>query len=274
MTYLNTASFALYLLPFLYRHWRHGGNTKADIARHEYEPLENEPAPGSAVLEQELARTEDEGENLPPLTTRETAKLASIFCFLWFIANWSVNASLRYTSVGSSTVLASTSGLFTMIVGRLVGIEGLSVWKISAVIGRSVNSILVCDPMTDYSISFVGVLLVSLADSSPAHPKTNPPPPSSSATLPPPSNPLLGDALALLSAAFYAFYLSLLKVRIKTESRVDMQLFFGFVGLFNILACWPMGVLLHVTGIEPFGWPIGWKEWTGVAVNVSSAFGS
>ena len=41
---------------------------------------------------------------------RETANLAFIFCFFWFIANWSVNASLDYTSVASATILSSMSG--------------------------------------------------------------------------------------------------------------------------------------------------------------------
>lgn len=49
-------------------------------------------------------------EDLAPLTIKETARLASEFCFFWFIANWSVNASLDYTTVGSSTILASMSG--------------------------------------------------------------------------------------------------------------------------------------------------------------------
>lgn len=68
---------------------------------------------------------------------------------------------------------------------------------------------------------------------------------------------------------FYALYLSLLKVRIKVESRVDMQLLFGFVGLFSILACWPMGLVLHLTNVEKFGWPDTRQEWAGVIVNVS-----
>ncbi len=118
------------------------------------------------------------------------------------------------------------------------------------------------------AFSFAGVVLVSLADS--GRPPTKTPPPPSSSLLPPPSNPLLGDFLALLSAVFYALYLSLLKVRIKVESRVDMQLLFGFVGLFNILGCWPLGLVLHLTGVEKFGWPVGGKEWVGVLVNVGS----
>ena len=61
--------------------------------------------------------------------------------------------------------------------------------------------------------------------------------------------------MALLSALFYALYVTLLKVRIRSESRIDMQLFFGFVGLFNILMTWPIGVILHLTGIETFELP-------------------
>lgn len=49
---------------------------------------------------------------LEPLTTLQTAKLASVFCLFWFIANWSLNAALDYTSVASATVLSSTSGTF------------------------------------------------------------------------------------------------------------------------------------------------------------------
>lgn len=66
---------------------------------------------------------------------------------------------------------------------------------------------------------------------------------------------IIGDSLSLLSALFYALYVTLLKVRIRNESRIDMQLFFGFVGLFNILVTWPIGVVLHLTGVEPFELP-------------------
>ena len=44
------------------------------------------------------------------LTPEETAKLAAYFCFLWFAANWTLNAALAYTSVASATVLSSMSG--------------------------------------------------------------------------------------------------------------------------------------------------------------------
>lgn len=80
---------------------------------------------------------------------------------------------------------------------------------------------------------------------------------------------LLGDSLALLSALFYAVYVILLKVQIRSESRIDMQLFFGFVGLFNIIGCWPIGVLLHLTGVEKVELPSSGRVIVGLLVNVS-----
>lgn len=47
-----------------------------------------------------------------------------------------------------------------------------------------------------------------------------------------------------------------------------MQLFFGFVGLFNILVCWPIGVMLHLTGIEVFESPPTTKAIYAVLINV------
>lgn len=79
---------------------------------------------------------------------------------------------------------------------------------------------------------------------------------------------MLGDLLALFSALFYALYVILLKVRIREESRIDMQLFFGFVGLVNIICLWPMGFVLHFTGVEPFELPSTQQAITGIILNV------
>ncbi|KAG6911878.1 hypothetical protein DXG01_000125 [Tephrocybe rancida] len=211
VTYLNTSAFTLCLVPYLLKR-------KRVVGRAGYEPLPLEVEPG-------LSRPLPTAEILPPLTIRETRDLAIIFCFLWFIANWTLNVALDYTSVASATILSSTSGLFTLAIGRIFKVEILTVVKFGAVI-----------------LSFTGVVLVSLSD-------------SSSSPLLEPNNLLLGDIMALISAIVYALYVTLLKVRIRIESRVDMQLFFGFVGLFNVLTCWVVGVVLHVSGVEPFELP-------------------
>jgi len=183
------------------------------------------------------------------LTLEETAKLAATFCIFWFIANWSVNASLNYTSVASATVLSSTSGFFTLIVGRIFRVESLSLAKICAVVA-----------------SFSGVVLVSVSDYSSGG--------RGSEAVPSENNPslgkfaILGDCFALLSAVFYALYVVLLKVKIKQESRVDMQLFFGFVGAFNVVLLWPIGLLLHATGVEVLEMPPSRSAWAVILVNM------
>lgn len=81
--------------------------------------------------------------------------------------------------------------------------------------------------------------------------------------------PVLGDVLALLSAVFYSLYVILLKVRIKEESRIDMQLFFGFVGLFNVIMLWPIALILHLSGVETISAPPTTGALIAVLVNVS-----
>lgn len=204
------------------------------------------PASSLPHYEDDEQRNNFEADALPPLTFRETAVLAAQFTLVWFAANWSLNAGLGMTSVASGTTLSSASGFFTLALGSLTGVEQFTRTKFLAVV-----------------ISFVGVVLVTHADSSNADQG-----PGDSL----PSNARLGDFLSLLSAFFYAVYVTLLKLRIKSEDRVSMPLFFGFVGAFNILCMWPVGVGLDLTGVEPFQWPVDRRTWIGVGVNMLITF--
>src|SRR5437870_3073579 len=82
-----------------------------------------------------------------------------------------------------------------------------------------------------------------------------------------PSAPLFGDFLALIGAFFYGCNIVLLKFRIQDESRIDMSMFFGFVGVFNVLLLWPAFWILDLTGIESFQLPPDSTVWTIVAIN-------
>ena len=44
-----------------------------------------------------------------------TAKISLIVCPIWFLANWTYNQSLSMTSVTSSTIISTTSSLFSFI---------------------------------------------------------------------------------------------------------------------------------------------------------------
>lgn len=57
-----------------------------------------------------------------------------------------------------------------------------------------------------------------------------------------------------------------MKKRVGNEDRVNMPLFFGFVGLFNLVFLWPGFFLLHFTGVETFKLPPTGKIWTIVLV--------
>ena len=145
--------------------------------------------------------------------------------------------------------------------------------KILAVLTRQVIANATCVLRLTCNASFGGVILVSLSDSSSEDPNTIPGRALATPGSPTPGNtfgpaPIVGDFLALLSALFYALYVTLLKVGIREESRVDMQLFFGFVGLFNVLFSWPIGLLLHFAGVERFELPISNKVMVAILINV------
>ena len=83
-------------------------------------------------------------------------------------------------------------------------------------------------------LKIAGVVVVSLSDpdDTPTASLPRPAPTSGRPSLAGISSgqrTLLGDCLALLSALFYAIYVILLKVRIRSESRINMQLFFSFI---------------------------------------------
>jgi solute carrier family 35, member F5 len=174
---------------------------------------------------------------LPLLTMRETAVEAMRFCFLWFLANYFSNAALQYTNVSSFTIISSMSGFFTLYIGVSLGVEDFTWLKLGALVISFLR-------YKEYAYGRIsGVTIVSLQDSESANKSSN------SRLL------LLGNFIALLGAGFYGCYTTLLKLRVQHESRVDMTLFLGFVGLDCIIFFWLFIFILSVFGIEPFELP-------------------
>lgn len=234
ITYLNTSTFIFYLLPYkkVKKLFR---ACKGRTAPGVYVPVEDsddEEAHRSPLLE----------EPPPELTTRETARLAAEFCALWFFANWTANASFQYTTVSSSTILQSTSSFFTLFFCAIMGIEDISAAKLGALF-----------------MTIFGVSLVSWHGSSSTEGLSM-------------NSIIWGDALALLSAAFYGIYTALLKIRIEDESRLSLPRFFGFVGLFNLSTIWPLLILFHFLRIELWSLPDTKIAWTIVAINAAITF--
>jgi solute carrier family 35, member F5 len=179
------------------------------------------------------------------LSVAETAKLSLEFCMLWFLANYLVAACLEYTSVASSTILTSTSSIWTLLFGALVHVESFTIKKLIGVMA-----------------SLSGVALISMVDLSGKDNDEN----RGSFPHKSQSEIAVGDAMAFGSAVMYGIYAVVMKKRIKNEDRVDMPLFFGLVGLFNVVFLWPGFLILHFTGVEEFGLPTTRKVWIVVLV--------
>lgn len=192
------------------------------------EPYESDMMQQSQVLSMRSVRHAE-----PPLTLRETAWLSLEFCFLWFLANYFVAACLEYTTVASSTILTSTSSIFTLLFGVVFRVELFTLKKLIGVLA-----------------SLAGIVLISTVDLSGDSDKNRGSFPHKTS-----SEIALGDGMALVSAVLYGAYAVMMKKRIGDERRISMPLFFGLVGLWNVLMLWPGFFLLHWTNIEKFELP-------------------
>ncbi|KAK8135371.1 vacuolar membrane protein [Apiospora sp. TS-2023a] len=185
------------------------------------------------------------------LSFRETARLSLEFCMIWFFSNYFASACLEYTSVGSVTILTSTSSVWTLILCALMKVESFTVRKLVGVLA-----------------SLAGIVLISTVDLSG---KDND---EDRGNFPHKSQRqiAIGDAMALFSALVYGLYVTVMKLRVGNEERVSMPLFFGMVGLFNIVFLWPLFIVLHVTGIETFELPPTSKVLIIIVLNSISSF--
>ncbi|KAI7781827.1 thiamine-repressible mitochondrial transport protein thi74 [Diaporthe eres] len=184
------------------------------------------------------------------LSLRETGLLSLEFCMLWFCANYFASACLEYTSVGSVTILTSTSSVWTLIFCAAMRVESFSARKLAGVLA-----------------SLAGVVLISSVDlSGKSDEDRGSFPHKSQASI------AVGDGMAFFSAIVYGLYVTVMKRRVGDEDRVNMPLFFGLVGLLNLVFLWPGFFILHWTGIEPFGWPPTGKVWAIILLNSLSSF--
>ncbi|GAB4854606.1 hypothetical protein Ancab_023188 [Ancistrocladus abbreviatus] len=171
---------------------------------------------------------EDEAKQGRELTTREVITYGFYIAPLWFVTEYLSNAALARTSVASTTILSSTSGLFTLFIGVLLGQDSPNMAKVIAVF-----------------VSMAGVVMTTLgktwaADESQVNA-------SSSG-----KRSLVGDLFGLLSAMSYGLFTVLLKKFAGEEGeRVDVQKLFGYMGLFTLIALWWLVWPLSALGIEP-----------------------
>ncbi|OMO97524.1 hypothetical protein CCACVL1_04535 [Corchorus capsularis] len=184
----------------------------------------------------EVADTELELDAKGRWTRTRVAKVSLLICPFWFLAQLTFNLSLKYTTVTSNTILSSASSLFTFLVSLAFLGEKFTWVKLV--------SVLLC---------MAGTIIVSLGDSS-----------NSKNLCVIASNPVLGDILALLSAALYAVYITLIRKKMPDDDdeksgSASMAQFLGFLGLFNLFIFLPFALILIMTKLEPLN-TLSWKQ--------------
>ncbi|KAK3984802.1 hypothetical protein QBC44DRAFT_8664 [Cladorrhinum sp. PSN332] len=281
LVYVNTSCFAFSLIPIAGKYvvqngWQTTKSQAWEVWREARDGMAGWPwrkgrgantaavKPANSEDEERLLGVEDEEGGLlgsspkassegggdEKLSLKDTAWLSLEFCMLWFLANYFASACLEYTSVGSVTILTSTSSIWTLIFCAITKVEGFTVRKLIGVLA-----------------SLAGVILISSVDLSGANDDNRGSFPHKS-TL----EIAIGDAMAFFSAIIYGVYVTVMKKRVGNEDQVNMPLFFGLVGLFNVFLLWPGFFILHFTGIETFELPPTGAVWVIIAVNSVASF--
>lgn len=168
------------------------------------------------------------------LSVKEVAKIALQFSLIWFAGNCSYQVALANTEAGVVNVLSSTSGFFTLVLASIFPANNSDRFTVSKLL--------------TVLMSIGGIVAISLSDL-----KFEGPFPA-------------GVLWSVGGSFFYACYIVLLRRKVDSEDRMDVAMFFGFVGLFTLLFLWPGILVLHYTQLEPFVWPSK-RQWMFLALN-------
>ncbi len=160
----------------------------------------------------------------------ETARLAAVLCTLWLIMNYLFNLSLTLTSIASTTILSSTSGLFVVLLGFFALGDRLALANIIGVACTIGGAVLVS--VRDYwEVSATHTAGLQQTES------------------------LHGDIVCCVSAFFYASYTVYLNYKVPDDRVMNIQLLFGLIGVINVCSFWPLFLILHHTGVETMELP-------------------
>jgi solute carrier family 35 protein F5 len=141
-------------------------------------------------------------------------KIALQIAPVWFLANWSYNGALFFTSIASSTVLMSTCSLFAFVFAVIARDEGFQYIKLSGVF-----------------LGLAGVGLTAYHDSRDETCENHC------------RFALLGDLLAVVAAlAFGAYAVQIRLLCPRNEELYSMQSLLGYIGLVNMIVLSPFAV--------------------------------
>ena len=279
LTYIGTSLFVIQLpLNWLYKRWveyircRNSSNNNNN---HDYEsvPITSLNSHPSAEEEEEVQQEQmtttatstatgeqehhsdssnsnsnsnsNNNNNNHHWTERDHMIAAAKIAPVWFISNFAYNASLQYTSITSSTVLVNTGSLFTFLIALFMRDEKFSYYKLIGVLFGMTGCILTgyhdasgsgeSRSVDNRRLRFLfgdddDINTNGVGDDSTNDDHNN-------------DKVVLGDILSVVSAAFYGIYAVMVRVLCPhDESLMSMQLFLGYVGLWNMIFLSPIAI--------------------------------
>ncbi|KAF6033748.1 SLC35F5 [Bugula neritina] len=170
-----------------------------------------------------LKRQAEEARRNRKFPVPTVCKLAIVFCVLWFLAIFAYQEALLLSEAAIVNILSSVSALFTLVLAAVWPSgpsDKFTLSKFLAVLLSLGGTVMVCLSDAELELKF------------PA-----------------------GSMWAIVGAVAYALYLVTLKRKVSDDRQLDVPMFFGFVGLFNVVILWPGLLLLHYTKLESFQFP-------------------
>lgn len=255
LSFLTGLCFLLYLIPEFFASvaWILSGmmslvkaKAKPDHAQHSespllsYSDLDLEQSTDDVTFKNTREPAYDDAAI--PLTKKEVVLLAAQIALIYYAYNIFVMSALQYTSASNQTILGSTTAMFTLFMGVLLGIDKFTSKKIICV-----------------ATSLIGVILISLGEKLAS---------GGNDSKFEPKNPSLGNFLSVLGAISYGLYLIVMKVQCGMGNKTtDERIFFGWVGVFSFVLGIPVLVVAHYFDIETFELPASNKALTMIVVN-------
>ncbi|KAL6766447.1 hypothetical protein ACKKBG_A36035 [Auxenochlorella protothecoides x Auxenochlorella symbiontica] len=246
LTYIANSLFALYLPLYYFKAWLSGraGRLAAGLPQDEEERgrlVATRAAPERVLLDgppgieggaqQRHALLVVEEAAPAQITAWQTFNASVVVAPMWYLAQFTFNASLLSTSVTSNTLISSTSVLFTYLLSVALLSERYTLRKLGCI-----------------ALLILGTAGVALADELAS--------PDAAAA----RGSLLGDALCLLSALLYGTYTVAIRRMLGEDETTSVLLFFGYMGsiIFVCGAALGLVALLAGAGLGTLTWPVFW----------------
>ena len=170
------------------------------------------------------------------LSHSDHISMASKVAPIWFLSNYFYAVSLEWTSIASSTVLASMGSIFAFGFATCsrFGDENVTKGKLFGVCLCFLGGVATTYTDVDSESSRNNMRYLR---HSPGHFHVS--------DLDSPTRSLLGDLAGLTSATGYGAYTVLLRhLCPKDEERMSMQLLFGYIGLLNMVILLPVAIFV------------------------------